>query len=286
MANVTYTSSRGTVFNLLDFDSAKLYKADFHNYSWGKEVVKRQFGEIVNRFTKSAQAYKCTFRFKGAPSVRRTQIEAFHWETEYDICHMEAGTLTWGDTYIKCYMISSDTMPLDNGQTYTENEVTMYCPYPFWIEEQTVEIYPSTESEDDDTAKGYTATKYGYTYSYCGASTVVYIDTEHYNESDFKMILYGPASEVQWTIDGNVYAVDYALRSNQYMVIDSRQDTPADEQCYVVSENGTKTNVFDYRDPTGGELFKKVPSGEFILNYPRTYGLQLTIFKERSEPLC
>lgn len=286
MANVTYTSSRGTVFNLLDFDSAKLYKADFHDYSWGKEVVKRQFGEIVNRFTKTAQSYKCTFRFRGPVTSRRSQIEAFHWETEYDICHMQAGTLTWGETYIKCYMLASDTTPEDNGAAYTENEVTMYCPYPFWISEQVMEIYPSNGADDDETSKGYTATKYGYPYSYCGAPTTIYVNTNHYNESDFKMIIYGPAPSVQWNIGGNIYAVDYPLRSNQYMVVDSRQDTPADRQCYVVSEAGVIVNVFDYRDPSNGELFKKIPSGEFIINYPRTYGMQLTIFKERSEPLC
>lgn len=286
MANVTYTSSRGVTFNLLNFDSAKLYKANFHNYSWGKEVVSRQFGEIVSRFTKSAQSYACTFKFRGSKSQRKSQIESFHFETEYDICHMTAGRLTWGDTYIECFMISSKTNPDDDGSVYTDNEVTMYCPYPFWINEQVVEIYPTSEAEDDETAKGYATGKYQYPYSYCGAPTNVYIDTNHYKDSDFKMVIYGAASGVQWTIGNNIYKVDYPLRNNQYMVIDSRQSTPANRQCYVVSESGLITNVFDYRDPTVGDIFKKIPAGNSILNYSREYGMELTIYKERSEPIC
>ena len=285
MAKVVFISSRGKQFNLLDFDSAKLQKADFHDYKWNKEVISRRFGEIVNRFTKSAQTYDCTFKFRGSFSNRAKQIEELHYETEYDIAHLAAGKLYWNNSYIECFIIESDTYPEDDGSSYTVNEVKLYCPYPFWINEQLIEIYPSDgQPLDNETAKGYTQTKYGYPYNYTGATTNVFINTEHYKDSDFKMIAYGPTNSVRWTIGDNLYEVNYPLRANQYMVIDSRQTTPPERQCFVVSENGITTNVFDYRG-TDGELFKKIPAGSSILNYPRTYGLQLTIFKERSEPI-
>jgi hypothetical protein len=286
MVNVTYTSSRGKVFDLLSFDSAKLEKAEFNKYSWGKEVVARQFGEIVNRFTKTAQSYDCTFKFKGTPSVRRDLIEAFNFESEFDVCHMKMGRITWGDCYIEGYWLVADTTPEEDGKNYTTLKKTFYAPYPFWIKEQVIEIYPNIEGQESETSKGYVPSqnRYGYDYSYAGAGNTVFIDTEHYKDSDFKMIAYGPAPSVQWSIGGNLYEVNYPLRANQYMVIDSRQSTPADRQCYVVSESGIITNVFDYRNPSG-ELFKKIPSGNSILVYPRTYGLQLTIYKERSEPI-
>ena len=67
------------------------------------------------------------------------------------------------------------------------------------------------------------------------------------------------------------------------MVIDSRQSAPADRQCYVVSESGIITNVFNYRHDTES-IFKKIPSGDVLINYSRAYGITLTVFKERSEP--
>jgi hypothetical protein len=285
MINVTYTSSRGKVFNLLSFDSAKLEKADFNKYSWGKEVVSRQFGEIVNRFTKSAQSFDCTFKFKGSHTSRKALIEAFNFESEYDICHNAVGRITWGKCYIEGYWISADTTPVDDGGTYTQLTKTFYAPFPFWIEEQKLEIFPTMQGSEDETTKGYVPSenRYGYSYSYGGAPTTIYIDTDHYKDSDFKVIAYGPAPSVEWTIGTNHYKVDYALRDNQYMVIDSRQLTPPDRQLYVVNESGIITNVFDYRSSVG-DIFKRFPAGKFIFNYPRTYGLQLTLFKERSEP--
>ena len=282
---VRLVTSRGVEFNLLSFDYAKLQKADFHRYKWGREVVQRQYGERVARFTKEAQLYNCTFKFRGSPASRKAQIDRLHFETEYDISHEAVGRLYFDDTYIEVYMIESDTYPDGDGRVYTVNDVVFYAPYPFWIKEQIVEIFPTDEAIESEDNKGYdpSENRYGYPYSYCSAPTSIYIDTEHYKDSDFKMIIYGPAPSVQWAIGGNIYEVDYQVRENQYMVIDSRQSAPPDKQCYVVSETGVHTNVFDYRNPNG-DLFKKIPSGHSILNYPRTYGMQLTIFKESSEP--
>lgn len=283
---VKYISNRGREFNLLSFDYAKLKDADFNKYSWDKDVVAQQFGEIVNRFKKSAQYYACTFRLNGTPNERKAKIEAFNFESEYDIAHMKTGRLYINNTYIEGYWVEVDSYPEDNGQLYTTLKKTFYAPYPFWINEQVIEIFPTPESHEEEDTKGYKPLegRYGYSYSYASAGNAVFIDTEHYKDSDFRMIAYGPAPSVQWTIGGSLYEVDYPLRDNQYMVIDSRQNTPADRQCYVVSESGNITNVFDYRNPEG-DIFKKIPSGNSVLVYPRTYGLQLTIYKERSEPL-
>ena len=283
MAKVQYVSSRGKVFNLLSFDYAKLATANFHSYSWGRSVIKRKYGEIINEFTKDAQYFSCEFKFRGTPSRRAELIEAFHFETEYDITHKKPGKLIWNNDYIYCYFVESSTYPEEDGSQYTVNQGVFYAPYPFWIEEKKVEIYPTDEGATLPNAKGYVPdeNRYGYPYSYCGAPTSVFIDVDSYADCDFKMLAYGPASAIQWTIDNHVYKVDYPIRENQYMIIDSRQNTEPDRQCYVVNESGIITNVFNYRV---GEVFKKIPSGNIILNYPRTYGLELTIFIERSEP--
>ena len=67
------------------------------------------------------------------------------------------------------------------------------------------------------------------------------------------------------------------------MVIDTRDTTPMNRRAYVMNENGTIVNVFDYRDPTS-LLFEKIPNGSVVLNYDRTFGIDLTIFQERSAP--
>lgn len=69
-----------------------------------------------------------------------------------------------------------------------------------------------------------------------------------------------------------------------FLCANSRDSTPASERCIVVNENGTTINVFDYRNPNS-LLFQKVPNGEIVLNYSRTFGIDLTLYQERSAPI-
>lgn len=102
--------------------------------------------------------------------------------------------------------------------------------------------------------------------------------------ANFKAVIYGPTPKVTFTISGHLYEVNYSLRAGQVMIIDTRNSTPITERCVVINENGTTINVFDYRNPDS-LLFEKVPNGEIVLNYSRTYGIDLTIYQERSAPI-
>lgn len=280
MPNVIYENSRGVRYNLLEFSGCKLKEADFHQYSWGTTVAQKQFGEVVDKFTKEAKTFSAKICFRGSRDSRKTQIDNFHFSTEYDITHQKLGRIYWGTCYIEVYVIESDTYPGDNAlETY--NDVTFYAPYPFWIEEQKVEITPSQQNAQEGN-KGYDDS-YPYPYSYAYAPNVVGVDVDHYADSKFKLIAYGAFDSFNCNIAGNVYDVNYPVRTNQFLTIDSRQNTRADRKCFVTSETGIITNVFDYRNPDH-QLFAPIPSGHILINYVRTYGIELTIYKERSEP--
>lgn len=287
MIRLEYISSNGTTFDLLSWDGLKTETADYHNYKWGTNVAKKQYGEKINYFTKNAQTFKTTLLFRGPYATRRQKIDAFHFCTEYDIAHKTPGRIFWGDDYIECYITSSDTKPRDDGATYTENDIQIYAAYPFWIEEQTLSIMPSGGTSVRPTDKGYPQPRLGYPYlySYPYAPNASYMYVDHYMPCNFKMVVWGPAESVSITIADHIYAVNHALRANQYMVIDSRPGIDPDRRCYIVSASGEITNVFDYRSPEH-LLFQPIPSGDVIINYSRDYGVDLTVFKERSEPRC
>lgn len=288
MANIKYVSSEGIEFNLLDFDYAKLYKADFHNVSWIPETISKQYGTVINRWTKEPQQFSCTFRFKGSYEKRKTQIDNFIFQTERDIAKKTSGRIYWNEQYIDCFFNSHDTKPVDDGINWTEISGSFYAPYPFWILEQTLIIRPSEASTSGlpENVKGYPEERefvYGYEYAYPYAKNAIAIDVDSPLESDFKAIIYGPATTVQFNIAGHNYEVNYPLRYGQVMIIDSRDQTPTSKKCYVISSNGSETNVFNYRDPNS-LLFKKIPSGNVVFNYSRNYGIDLIIFQERSAP--
>lgn len=290
MAKLRYISSQGVEFDMHDFERTKLQKADFHKVSWGTETVKKQYGTTINRFTKNPQTFDCTFKFKGAYSKRKKQIDDFIFQTESDIARMMPGRLYWDEQYIDVYFLSHDTYPEDNGMVYTEMKGQFYAPFPFWIEEQLIVIKPSESSgsEFPEDVKGYPTDRglhYAYTYSYPYARNIIPFTADSALSSDFKAEIFGPAvTDVEFIINDHLYKVDYPLDSNQVMIIDTRDYIPIKDRCYVLNANGTRTNVFDYRDPTS-LLFYKIASGKAWLRYERNHGMNLIIFQERSAPI-
>lgn len=288
MVNLKFVSSNGIEFDLHDFDSAKLFKANFHKVTWEPETIKKQYGTIINRFTKPAKSFDCTFRFKGDPEVRKAQIDAFIFETEHDISVMKPGRIWWNNQYIEVYFDSHSCAPVDSGMTWTELSGVFYASWPFWIEEAYYYINPGDPDESGlpEDVKGFPSDRdftYGYTYSYPYGVNAgeFYVDSP--TGADFKAVVHGPITYFKILIGGNNYQVNYPLRIGQKLVIDSRDTLPLDEKCYVINENDSITNVFDYRDPTSS-IYKRLPGGDVVIYCDQPYVIDLTLYLERSAP--
>lgn len=276
---VTYTGSSGNTYNLKLKERLRLKKANFHKYSWGMDTTKQQYGVTVDAFRRDPITYDASLIFTGSYEENKDMLEALHQDFERDILTNKQGKLTWGDYSIGTFATSSSTYPNDNEET--QNDVSFYCPYPFWIKEKTINIFPYTPTILDNDKQ------YSYEYPYGYASSqerVVHFETGHYAESDFRIVAYGPFSELNVEINNDVKRIVYAVSAGEYMVVDSRRNGQYKGQAYVVGTNGTIVNVFDYRAP-GYQLFKKVPAGLIDIDYSRTHGIDLTVFLERSEPI-
>lgn len=291
MANLRFVSSNDISFDLHDFDSAKLKDANFHKVKWEPEVIAKQYGTVINRFKKPAQEFDCTFRFKGDPDYRKALIDNFIFETENDIAKMIPGRLYWNDQYIQVYFDSHSCYAVDSGMTWTELKGIFYAPFPFWIEEAIYHIDPSNplypEGGLPEDVKGYPTDRglcYAYTYSYpLGANSgIYYVDSPI--GADFRVEVHGPVNGVKIIIAGNNYEVDYPLRMGELLIVDSRDTLPLNKKCYVLQENGTEINVFDYRDPSSS-LFKRLPGGPVIITSTQPYVMDITLFLERSAPI-
>lgn len=278
--NVQYIASSGNIYNLKTDGELKIKNANFHNYDWTPDVVQNRFGTSVSRFTREAITYAVTLYFYGSYAMCKSHIEAMHADFERDKINLSPGRLVWGDCYIDCYATSSSTYPGD-GNAWVVNEVEFYCPYPFWIQEQSISIQPIGASPVGDREKKY---NYQYYYAYGANQTSTTVNLDYYSDCDFRMVAYGSFSALYVTISGNVYNVQYPAAAAEYMVIDSRQNGIYKGQAYLVGNNGAITNVFDYRNPEYS-LYEKIPAGTITIDYPRTYGLDITFFMERSEPI-
>lgn len=277
---VQYIASSGNVYDLKAAGELKIKNANFHKYAWVPDAVQNRFGTSVSRFTREPVTYEVMLYFFGSYMQEKAHIEALHADFERDKINLTPGRLVWGDCYIECYITSSSTYPGD-GNAWVVNEIEVYCPYPFWIQEQTVSITPIGETPVESRNKKY---DYQYWYSYGANQTSITVNLDYYSTCDFKLVAFGAFSAMYVTISGNVYNVQYPAAAAEYMVIDSRQHGIYKGQAYLVGNNGRITNVFDYRNPNYS-LYEKIPAGTITIEYPRTYGIDLTFFMERPEPI-
>ena len=201
-------------------------------------------------------------------------IDALHEDFELDVRTKRPGRVIWGDYYIDCYISESSTEP-DEADIWTDNKLNFYCPYPFWVKEETKEFFPKSVPAGQE----YLDYPFDYMYDYFyGNPGIGTWQTDFPFESMFKLTVYGPVSDPRVQINGYPYQVFTTLAEGEYLVIDSRHNTIT-----KYPSGGNPVNLFDNRDKTNS-VFKAIPGGTLQFNWSGAFGFDLTLYKERSEP--
>lgn len=269
-----YESSNGSTFDL-KVKPIRTRSANFHDYSWTPQIVQQQYGERVTRFDKMSAAYTAILDISGSETSRRQTLNNLHAAFDADIFALTPGKILHGDYYIQCYITYSSTY-YDN--PWTQNEITIYCPYPFWVKENLFEFLKQEETPDANNFLDY---DYDFDYDFESDLTgQALISNPGAGGANFKLIFYGDCVDPYMVIDGVTIGVNTTVLSGEYLVIDSRDHT-----VYKIANNGTKTNCYNNRVKTSVSIFEKIAPGEHSVVWPGTYGFDLIVFEERSEPL-
>lgn len=198
-----------------------------------------------------------------------------------DVRKKKPGTLYVNECYLSCYIYAAKPSEafFDNG--WQTVDLKIVTDHPVWVYEQKISVQPiASDTKAASDAKTY---PYGYEYGYPIGQTAVRLTVDHYADSDFRMIIYGPAADINITIADHPYIVHYQVEAGEYLTIDSKERQSADRRIFLTKNNGEKVNVFNYRDSTYSAL-QKIPAGELTIDYSRLYGIDLTLYLERSEP--
>lgn len=242
----------------------------------------------TKNYRKEPKEYKCKIAIVLNPHVQNDKYKT-SWREAMDkflnivsvdvVAGVDGKLCTDTGCYLPCKIIASGKSMWRPGAVI--NELTLLANMG-WIVEHSIPINPmELEASNEDGVKKY---PYTYSYKYPGLSTKININIDHYTDSDFKMVVYGPTTSVLINIAGHPYIVDYPLNEGEYMVIDSRPYVDKKKRLYMVDAQGNTKNIFHYRNPEYS-VFKKIPCGIVTISYSRTYGIDLTVFVERSEPL-
>ena len=297
MNNTTlkYIGSSGNEYDLKS-TGLRTRSANYHSWSWGVNGTTLQYGTRVSNFTRTPLVYQTELNLFGSPQAREDIVEALHEDFERDVRFMTPGRIVWGNWYIPCYITASSTEP-GYHNAWTNNEVTIWCPRPFWVKENTRSFSALSAPTGPDSPIVGTGQAGYMTLGGGGAQTFLDypydFEYDFYHdlsdgeiwprtfpfESDFKMIIFGAVANPRIVINNHPYQIIDTLGASEYVIIDSRTNTIT-----KTLAGGTVVNEFDFRDKVNS-VFKKIPGGSLNINWSGLFGFDLTLYEERSEPL-
>lgn len=264
---VIYINSQGTAFEL-EGKNIRVKSGNFHSFNWNVDVEALNIGARVKGFKKDPVAYEITLNLRGDLEERKKLLDSIHDAAEYDIHALTPGTVYFGDYYIKCFALASDTHADTEISCRTDKTISIYCPYPFWIKEESYYL-PPVNIEEKVEINTVPAT----------------LPNTHFTDCHFRLRAYGPflndavGNMLFFYINDCQYQVDFKCKENEYIELDTRDETIT----LVDALTGSRTNIYHLQN-FNLDNFKKIPAGDNILRYSRTYALEFTLFHERSEP--
>lgn len=271
--NIKYIASSGNEYELTT-NGIFHRSASYFQWAWKPEGTKLQYGTRLSNFSKEPAQYEADLIFYGTSDAITQKIQALHKDFENDIRHMTPGRIVIEDHYLDCYIIQSDIEPLSCHWTWLSNPIEIYAPYPYWVQEMHITL-PVSEI----VSGSYLDYEFDYQYDYTApAIGIRNIKSDAPFESEFKMIIFGQAVNPRITINGYSYVLYATIPTGAYAVIDSRTKT-----IVQYASDGTKTNLFDYRNKADS-IFEKIPGGNLAITWDATFGVDITIYHELSEP--
>lgn len=252
----------------LSFGELGIYanQSDIHDFAWG--VVSQN--EKISSFVKGIQE-------KGLPivisesadtmAVRNTISEI----TEKDVLAVKPGRLVIGDYYMYCYVTGSTKEGYLNGDCIFNLKIATDRPY--WIKE-TISSFAYGQGEAGTDMDYESDFDYDYSSNLLSSQLV----NGNFVPTNFKMQIYGPATNPAVTIGGHTYKVNKSVETNQYLIIDSIEKT-----IELIKQDGTKENCFNKRDKES-YIFEKMPIGISNVSTSAAFNFDITLLEERSEP--
>ena len=269
---IKYIASSGNEYNLTA-NGALHRTANYYNWQWEVQGTALQYGVRVSDFSRQPAEYDAEIIVYGTPAERRRFLTMFHYDIENDIRKMKPGRIVWGDYYIDCYITQSQTNPA-NTWKYLSNTIHIYAPYPFWVQEKNV-MLPASDAQTSTFLDFPFDFPFDFTAPTVGTKVVA---SDFPFDSEFRMVIYGLAVNPRITINGYPYVLYTTIPQGAYVIIDSKTHSITQ-----YNADGTQSNMFNYRNKTDS-VFRKIPGGNLTIAWDASFGADITIYQEKSEP--
>lgn len=262
---------------IIDFGANGIYVKtnDLHDYQWS--ITKRN--NRISSISKDVEQRKipvvviCNSAAEGTAAVNR-MMEVF----ERDVLSLQPGKILLNNYYFTCYVTGSKKSNYLVNKRYMELTLSVESDYPFWIKETTVSFRPGETTGDDQTNTAFLDYAYDYPFDYRNGLIRNYLDNNNFVNSNFIITIFGACSNPSIVIGDHTYQVNTNVNDGEYLTIDSSAKT-----IKLTANDGSATSKFNDRNRSS-YIFEPIPTGRSVVTWGGSYGFDITLKEERSEP--
>lgn len=242
-----------------------------HDYEWSVTKKNERISALTRKISKRKLPVKIVCATEAAGIAARNRLFEV---VERDVLAMKHGQIIFGDYYFKCFVTASKKNSYQVSKQIMEATLTLTTDYPYWVKESTV----SFSTEAVASTAGNLDHPYDYPYDYYSNLQAQPVTNTGFSASNFRLIIYGPCTSPSITIAGNTYKVNCTVNDGEYLTIDS-----SEKKIYTTDANGEVTNQFNNRSRED-YIFEKIPTGSHTVSWDGSFGFDVVLLEERSEP--
>ena len=250
---------------------------DLHDYAW--DVTKKN--NKISSFSKGVVKKTiplilcCTSESEGLMAKNKLMEIA-----EKDILANTHGKIIIGDYYLKCFITGSKKKKYLINKGYMEVNLTVTTDYPQWVKETITSFRVNGDiiTDTEETEKKNFDYNYDFPHDYTSGMKNRTLNNSGFVGSNFKIIIYGAVVNPAIHIAGHTYEVECEIGKNEYLTIDS-----LDKTVVLKKSDGTTVNYFNLRN-RDSYIFQTIPSGKNTVLWNNSFGFDVILYEERSEP--
>ncbi len=305
---IFYVTHNGQKIDLMR-GNYKIEESSLFSHAWDYDSKEKTsgYGGTIEKFRRDIENNDLKIHIEGAGSISYKQAFDFLMDLfDLDVIENEAGKLWIDDRYIQCFITEGSPDYFVPGLDMATYSFKTVSPYPFWIRETSysflpesgdpVTILPGEEEPETEITleKGimFPGPPFDLTVREskkvkgmfdlpCDLKRVQgtrMINNESYLPCHFKMTIYGPVTDPEVVIANHLYKVETTVFTGERLEIDSRTHSVK-----KIGRLGEETDLYNSRYKLQS-AFEKIPPGRQTVTWPGGYGIDITLFDERSEP--
>lgn len=194
---------------------------------------------------------------------------------EKDVLAMKHGQIIVGDYYMKGFITKSQKKDYLISKRYMKLNLTLTTDCPYWVKETQTTYSASQKTRSGSTFLDH---PWDYPFEWYQRMQSQTLNNTGFVASNFRLIIYGACANPSISINGHEYQVECTVNSGEYLTIDS-----ATKKIFLTAVDGTTTNKFNNRN-RASYIFEKIQPGGNVVAWDGTFGFDVILLEERSEP--